>query len=322
MATGPVDPGWIDRTAREQGFGQAEFERAYRLAHLLSEIAAHPWLSERLALKGGTAINFFHTDLARLSVDLDLNYIGSPDLEVMEDERDRVIGELTQLVEAHGYECDPHTDAHASWGARFLYTNSYESGDSIKADVNLVQRVPLYDVRQESLPDLFELSSPGIPCLAIEELYGGKISALATRAAPRDVYDAAWFFTNDPDHDTKRLRKAFLFHTYLQDATLETVDLDRIGARTVDDYETELYPMLRGTEDPSAGGLSGAVLDPMAGLLDLGKEERAFGERLEDQAYEPDLLFGDVDVSDDIEDHPGAEWRRRNPHGQLPGDRE
>ena len=38
---------------------------------------AVPYLSDRLALKGGTAINLFCTDqFPRLSVDLDFNYIG------------------------------------------------------------------------------------------------------------------------------------------------------------------------------------------------------------------------------------------------------
>jgi hypothetical protein len=53
MVTGPVDPAWIEETARKDQFNQDEFERAYRLAHLLGEIAEHPWLSERLVLKGG-----------------------------------------------------------------------------------------------------------------------------------------------------------------------------------------------------------------------------------------------------------------------------
>jgi hypothetical protein len=95
-------------------------------------------------------------------VDLDLNYIGSPDLEVMEDERGRLIDEITTLVEAHGYTCDPHTDAHAAWSARFLYEGANDR-DSIKADANFVERVPIYDIEHPSLPDLFGLSIPEFP---------------------------------------------------------------------------------------------------------------------------------------------------------------
>lgn len=109
--------------------------------HPLGEISQHPWLSDRLALKGGTAINFFYTDLARLSVDKDLNYIGSAELEVMQAERQRVVEEITAIVEAHDYTPDPRPDSHALWASRFVYENCFDSGDSIKADVNFLVRV-------------------------------------------------------------------------------------------------------------------------------------------------------------------------------------
>lgn len=58
MPDGPVDPGWLRRTASEAGYIVVEFERAYRLAHLLREVEA---MSERsddeirygLELEGG-----------------------------------------------------------------------------------------------------------------------------------------------------------------------------------------------------------------------------------------------------------------------------
>ena len=58
-----------------------------RLLELLDEIAPDPVLSRRLALKGGTALNVFYLDLDRLSVDIDLNYVGALDLAAMERER-------------------------------------------------------------------------------------------------------------------------------------------------------------------------------------------------------------------------------------------
>lgn len=320
MVSGPVDPVWIEETARAEGFYQVSFERAYRLAHLLGEIAEHPWLSGRLALKGGTAINFFHTDLARLSVDLDLNYIGSANLGVMEDERPRVVEEITRIVEAHDYTSDPRPDSHALWASRFVYENTFDSGDSIKTDVNFLVRVPLYGLDHRPLPPLFDLPGPEVPCLSVEELYGGKLAALATRGAPRDAYDAVHLLDGNVDHDPDRLRKAFLFHAYMSDATLQTVDLARIEALTEKDYREELHPVLRTEERPDPEDLAATVLPPLEALLDLTEDEEAFGQRLEAQSYEPELLFGDVEVAPGIEDHPAAEWRRRTPHGQVRDD--
>jgi len=103
VVSGPIDPTWLSRMARAQGFNLDLFEQAYRLAHLLGEIGANRWLRERLALKGGTCINLFHADLPRLSVDMDLNYIGGVAREIMVEERPLVEGAVRDLVREHGY---------------------------------------------------------------------------------------------------------------------------------------------------------------------------------------------------------------------------
>jgi predicted nucleotidyltransferase component of viral defense system len=53
-----------------------------RLLELLAGLESHPYLRGRLALKGGTALNVFVFDLPRLSVDIDLNYVGAADRRV------------------------------------------------------------------------------------------------------------------------------------------------------------------------------------------------------------------------------------------------
>ena len=58
-------------------------EKVFHLLHLLESLFSHPFLKGRLALKGGMALNLFLFDLPRLSIDIDLNYIGGPQLEVM-----------------------------------------------------------------------------------------------------------------------------------------------------------------------------------------------------------------------------------------------
>ena len=47
---------------------------------LPESMRAHPFLGRRMALKGGTALNLFVLDFPRLSVDIDLNYIGACDV--------------------------------------------------------------------------------------------------------------------------------------------------------------------------------------------------------------------------------------------------
>ena len=55
----------LQRLAAETGYRLDTLEKVLRLLELLDEIAQDPVLSQRLALKGGTALNVFYLDLDR-----------------------------------------------------------------------------------------------------------------------------------------------------------------------------------------------------------------------------------------------------------------
>ena len=65
--------------AAETGHRPDMLEKALRLLDLLQAIARNEVLSNRLVLKGGSALNLFYLDMDRLSVDIDLNYVGALD---------------------------------------------------------------------------------------------------------------------------------------------------------------------------------------------------------------------------------------------------
>lgn len=67
--------------AANTGFRPDVLEKVIRLVDLLNQIFASDFLRTRLVLKGGTALNLFVFEIPRLSVDIDLNYIGAIDVE-------------------------------------------------------------------------------------------------------------------------------------------------------------------------------------------------------------------------------------------------
>jgi len=69
----------LQNIAKTAGFRAEMLEKVIRLIELLNELFDNTFLKQRLALKGGTALNLFYFNLPRLSVDIDLNYIGSVD---------------------------------------------------------------------------------------------------------------------------------------------------------------------------------------------------------------------------------------------------
>ena len=73
---------YIELLNKDNNFIQNNLEKVVRLLDVLKFISTEldPY-GDKLVLKGGTAINLMYTNLARLSVDIDLDYIGSLDKE-------------------------------------------------------------------------------------------------------------------------------------------------------------------------------------------------------------------------------------------------
>lgn len=320
MSSSIVDEAWLRRVAEEHRYHQDSFERAYRLGHLLRELGEHDQLRDRVALKGGTCINFFHSALPRLSVDLDLNYVGSVDSEGMKRDRPDLESALIALAEAHGYQAEVERRSYAGSKARFLYENSHGARDSVRVDINYLMRVPLYGIVRLDLPGLFDLEPAQVPCLAIEDVFGSKLKALATRAQARDLYDAARFLRDGPSHDSGRLRRAFLFYCHMDDATLRTVDLQAVRRINQATVERDLYPMLRRDDRPRAEDLQAPIRPALTGMLHRSDDEIRFGTRLEAGEYVPQLLFGTDETDGAVALHPAALWRAKSPHGKRPDD--
>ena len=83
--------------AASTGFRPEVYEKVVHLLSLLQGIWSHPFLKNRLVLKGGTALNLFIFNLPRLSVDIDLNYIGALDKETMLGERPKIDSAIKSL---------------------------------------------------------------------------------------------------------------------------------------------------------------------------------------------------------------------------------
>lgn len=75
----------VERLSTRTGFLPRYVEKVVRLLDLLEEIQSHQDLKDQFVLKGGTALNVFFFDLPRLSVDIDLNFIGEADVSRMEE---------------------------------------------------------------------------------------------------------------------------------------------------------------------------------------------------------------------------------------------
>lgn len=80
----------VVKIAKETNFIKDNVEKVMRLADILEFVFTSKWKG-KLALKGGTAINLFYRELPRLSVDIDLDYIGDTK-EEMEKDKEELLG--------------------------------------------------------------------------------------------------------------------------------------------------------------------------------------------------------------------------------------
>ena len=176
--------------ASETRLPAATLEKVLRLLDVLQAIAGDRDLSPRVALKGGTALNVFHLRLDRLSVDIDLNYVGAVDRAAMEADRPLVDEALLRLLEAQGYQVRRQPPGHAGgkWVAR--YGSALGGGASIEVDLNYMARGPLFGVQTMSSRPLGGVEAVGIPVLDLHEVVAGKLVALMDRRAARDLFDA------------------------------------------------------------------------------------------------------------------------------------
>ena len=310
----------LEAVARVTGFPAVDVDKAVRLLALLDDLADHPYLGERVSLFGGTAINMFLLDIPRLSFDLDLNYIGSPDPNVMRAERPRFNAELASLVGAHGLEVRrrPRRTSHAGGKWVLPYHNAWGDRTTLSVDVNFVRRVPLWPPTRRDSHRLGRWQAKGVPVVDPHELAAGKLSAYYERGYPRDLYDAG-LIPHLPGLDPGRLRTAFVVYTAGSRKDWRTADQNPPPTVLITDLAKELRSALPETEAnrlrPADADQYRAELEQEAAaalrlVLPFRPAEQAFLDQARSHAeVVPELLTDDPLLQQRIAAEPWLKWR-------------
>lgn len=137
------------------------------------------------ALKGGTAINLFYNNLPRLSVDIDLTYIGFEARNIACQNINMALNRITERLRNKGYIAKIQGN---NIEKKIICTNSETT---IKIEPNYiirgyVEKPKILEVC-EKVEDEFGYAE--IQVISKKELYGGKICAALDRQHPRDLFD-------------------------------------------------------------------------------------------------------------------------------------
>ena len=174
---------------------KAEYTRQVALL-----VEAIPFIAKEqcFALKGGTAVNLFHRDMPRLSVDIDLTYLPFDDRATAYTNINAALTRIEKTLASAGYRAV----IQGTGDEKKLIVSSAVA--SIKIEPNYTLRGQVYDPvivgiceraeREFGYTEMRVISPP--------ELYGGKMCAALDRQHPRDLFDIAFLLDGgDTDAD-------------------------------------------------------------------------------------------------------------------------
>lgn len=295
------------------GFRPDSLEKVIRLIGLLNGIFSQPYLRERLVLKGGTALNLFLFEVPRLSVDIDLNYIGSTSREGLEAERPEMERRLQRVFEADEFTVRRVPGEHAGGKWQLRYAGAQGQGGNLEVDLNYMHRVPLEPIRFQDSRTLGSFQAKEIPVLGLHDLTAGKLIALLDRSAARDVFDAAGLFDH-PDLDLEILRLPFV----VMGAMSRTMDLRTATPERAQmapaDFDRMVRPLLRpGGQVQDLESIQRSAREGLARLLPLRTHEVSFIEALWDRGdIHPELLTSDTAVQSSVAVMPLLKWKAQH----------
>jgi hypothetical protein len=156
-----LSPTQIREFAADAHFPPENLEKVLRLRELLIEFHKHTVLNGKLALKGGTALNLFYLNLARLSVDVDLHYIGHVDREATLKDRPEIRKAVEQITTGLGYQLQNGVDDYALREWYLNFTNYAARPDRIQVEINFLMRACALPPQERNAAAIGEAA----PCL-------------------------------------------------------------------------------------------------------------------------------------------------------------
>ena len=186
---------------------KAYFNQVQLLVRLLSYVRKE----EKLALKGGTAINLFLRDMPRLSIDLDLVYLPIQDratsLKNISDSLDRIRHDVERSIPEVTLQS---VSLPQSNNTMRLIVASPQG--TVKVEVSPVLRGSVFGSEPREITPVVaeQFGFARANLMAVPDILAGKMCAALDRQHPRDIFDIQYIM--EAGRMDNRLRTAFLVY--------------------------------------------------------------------------------------------------------------
>ena len=304
---------YLANRAKELSVVRDTFEKVLRLCDILRFFDSSEYFRQKLALKGGTAINLLFFDLPRLSVDIDLDFCENVSREEMIRIRETIDERLKKHMAAAGYTLSPKSKMyHSLYSYVYEYINSGGVKDNIKIEINYSLRSHILPTQHMILPSHIVTGDFEVNTLSPIEIYATKTVALLTRGAARDLYDMDYMIRREYlSEDTLDLyRRCVVFYLAVATETpMMTVDYTAVEQITPHRIMTDLKPVIRDRDTFELDDAKRRVEAFLDKNLYLTENDLYFLRSFRLGRYKPENLFSDERVLERIADHPMALWK-------------
>ncbi len=299
------------KEARIKNYKPENLEKVKKLLLILEQFMSLEYLRSRLVLKGGTALNLFHFDpVPRLSVDIDFNYIGDADPNVMKEERPLIENAISKILIQNQFKEDRKPNSYAGGKSIWRYDSVLGQKGNLEIDLNYMYRIPLWPISYLS-PLIDSDGSFSVPILDIHELAAGKLTALFARNVSRDLFDAHHLLKNCQLNQSQ-LRTSFLIYISMSSVPLINLSPTQVHMDTKD-IRNKLLPVLNQTNIPRkpkeielwAQKLLMELQSRLNVLLPLKAKEIIFINKIREEGIiDPELITTEENLSKIIVNHP------------------
>jgi hypothetical protein len=314
----------VQGLATKLGVRPDVLEKVVRLLAVLGRLREDEELRDRFALKGGTALNVFWLSLPRLSVDIDLNFIGEISASELTEQRPEFEQRVTRACRLAGCRIAHSPSQHAGGKFRLRFTSVLGGEQNLELDISFVARVPIGElVEREAVLPGFEQER--VLTYTLPELAAGKFTALLARVVARDQYDAVRILDHDPAI-LETLEFRLPFTCFAASAREDARGWSgRLAALDPQDVRTRLVPVLRSAQEPLAGDarklaahLEARLEGVTTRLVAWSPAEREFMDALMDHGeLKPALLTDRPELRRRIAAQPMLRWKQMNVRQHL-----
>lgn len=295
-------------------FDETTLEKVSRICDILHRISSVDYTKKRLALYGGTSLNFMHFhDIPRLSLDIDFNYRDQK-VEEWWKERDRIDDIIKRILSDLGYSSEKIRIQATYPLTRFIlhYKTKRGQKDSIKIEIGYMRRIPVFkeDIKKtfqhiETSREI-ELKTP-----RPEEIFGNKFCTLLYRykdesqISSRDLFDV--YQISQQDLEEEMFLTALVIDSLMRpEPRIYRQDVEKMmDAVSLDENVSRLIRKKKIPKDLETISLSFVLR-----YVSLSKEQyRSMIDTFFDEhKFKPELLNGYSKLHPSIGSHPSILW--------------